>query len=82
MTEEKVFEHVRRMLPKPAPVIKADSTLITNGLIDSLALLDLISALEDEFSLKFSNDEMIPENFDSVAAIARLVEAKSSGGAT
>jgi acyl carrier protein len=81
MTEEKVFEHVRRILPRPAPVIEADSTLITNGLIDSMALLDLISALEDEFSMRFSNEEMIPENFDSVAAIARLVEAKSSGSA-
>ena len=80
-TREKILEQVRGILPPAASPITTDSTLITYGLIDSLALIDLIAALEESFHMKFSNEEMIPENFDSVDAIARLVDGKLPGGA-
>jgi acyl carrier protein len=74
--EQKITEYVQSMLTDKSIKIEPTSTLITNGLIDSLSLIDLISALEKEFSISFSNDEMIPDNFDSISAISHLVQSK------
>lgn len=72
----KVEAHVRSMLTDKSTTLSHTTTLITNGLIDSLALIDLISALEKEFNITFSNEDMIPDNFDSVQAISLLVQTK------
>lgn len=72
----KVTEYVQSMLTDKSVKLEPTSVLITNGLIDSLALIDLISALEKEFGIAFSTEEMIPDNFDSITAISHLVSKK------
>lgn len=73
----KITNYVQSALTDKSVKIEPTSTLITNGLIDSLALIDLISALEKEFNIAFSTEEMIPDNFDSIAAITALIQKKT-----
>ena len=52
--------------------LNARSDLIGDGVLDSLAILDLVSFIESRFSLRLPVEEFVPENFRSVAAIADL----------
>lgn len=53
-----------------------DDSLLTARLIDSLKVAELIVFLEGRFDMTFDNDELIPDNFDTVNAIAGLLERK------
>ena len=54
----------------------ADSFL-EKGVLDSTGILEVIYFLEDEFGVKVEDDEMIPENLDSVSNIVKFVDSKS-----
>jgi acyl carrier protein len=51
-----------------------ETALITDGLLDSLELMEIISELEDAFDIEIGMEEIIPENFNSAEAILKLVE--------
>ncbi len=51
-------------------------SLLEDGLIDSLGILDLVGFLETEFGIKIEDEELDPENFDSITAMVRFVERK------
>lgn len=53
----------------------ADSFL-QQGIIDSTGILEVIFFLEEEFGISVADEEMIPENLDSVESLAKFVEAK------
>jgi acyl carrier protein len=44
--------------------------------IDSLGLFDLISFIEREFEVEVRNEELLPQNFDTIGGVIRLVESK------
>jgi acyl carrier protein len=48
--------------------------LLEQGMLDSLGLQKLVIFLENEFSIVIEGESLIPENFESVRALARLVE--------
>ncbi len=56
--------------------IADDTSLITQGVIDSTGILEVIVFLEETFSIVVRDEEMTPEHFDSVNAIAAFVEKK------
>lgn len=51
-------------------------SLLDAGLIDSTGILELVSFLESEFGILVQDDEIVPENLDSVNQIAAYVESK------
>lgn len=53
----------------------ADS-LLENGVMDSTGILELVAFLESEFSLQMSDAEIVPDNLDSIGAIAGYVKRK------
>jgi acyl carrier protein len=55
----------------------ADSeSLLENGVMDSTGVLELVAFLETEFEIQMADAEIVPENLDSIAAIAEYVERK------
>jgi len=75
-----VRSEIRSFLKKNAPkgIGFTDSdNLLMKGVIDSLRMLDLIGFLEEKYRLKIDEDELMPENFESVEAMARFVEKAS-----
>ncbi|HLJ10128.1 MAG TPA: phosphopantetheine-binding protein [Planctomycetaceae bacterium] len=53
-------------------------SLLQAGIIDSMGMIDLIAHLETAYGIIVDEDEMTPENFDSVDAVVAYVAAKQS----
>jgi acyl carrier protein len=51
--------------------------LFETGVLDSMAFVDLVMHLEQQFDIRISTDELEPDNFRSVAKIAGFVAAHS-----
>lgn len=51
------------------------NTLVTDSYIDSFDIVTIIASIEDEFSVEIPVDSMLPENFDSVEDIMKLIDA-------
>ncbi len=49
-------------------------SLFESGLLDSFALPDLVSAIEEEFSIKVPDRDLNPRKFDSVARMEAYLE--------
>ena len=68
-----------------AEVDSPDTDLLKAGVLDSLALIQLLLHLEESFGVKIPLDELEIEDLRSVSSIARLVDsrrtAKMSAGA-
>ncbi len=56
-----------------------DASLIDHQLIDSTGFLELVAFLEQAFSIEVGDEEMTPENLDSLDALAAYVERKRAG---
>ena len=55
-------------------------TLIDDHILTSLDVLSLVAELEDEFDVTIPTVEIIPSNFNSVDAIAAMVERLQEEG--
>ena len=56
--------------------VSTNTPLLENGILDSLGILDIVGYLEGEFNITFHDDELVPENFQSLAAISAFVVEK------
>ena len=56
-----------------------EDSLLELGVIDSLSMVNLIAHLENAYGIVVDEDDMTPENFDSVEAIASFVKQKRDG---
>lgn len=50
------------------------TTLIDDGILESFAILSIVGELEDEFDISITPAEIIPENFNSAAALWGMVQ--------
>ena len=60
--------------------LASSSSLIEAGLIDSTGVLELVGYLEEQFGIRITNDELLPENLDSIENIVGFVERKRQSG--
>lgn len=59
--------------------LRDDTPLRTSGVLDSLATLGLVSFVEKQFNVELDAHETGIETFDTIDAIAALVERKRAG---
>ena len=57
--------------------LKEETSFLDEGIIDSTGVLELVTFLEDEFEIEVEDEELIPENLDSINNIAVYLEGKS-----
>jgi acyl carrier protein len=55
-------------------------SLLENGVIDSTGVLELVAFLEESFAIEMSDADIVPENLDSIAAIAAYADRKRAVG--
>jgi acyl carrier protein len=60
----------------PGESVTHDASLLDAGIIDSTGVLELVSFLETTFGIAVQDDEMLPENLDSIRAITSYVSRK------
>lgn len=53
-----------------------DTPLLREGIIDSLGIVELVEFVQTQFGLKVEQQEVRPDNFDSVAKLAAFVRRK------
>jgi len=79
-----VQSHIRQFivqnfyLPDPAE-ISNDTLLVTNGIIDSTGMLEVIAFLEEHFGVQIRDEDTTPENLDSIDRMAAFVARKLRG---
>ena len=54
---------------------ESETGLIDNGLLDSFDVIALINDLNEAFGVEIDLEHLLPENFNSVQAIARLLQS-------
>lgn len=54
-----------------------DKSLISSGILDSLALLQLVEFLNDRFGAEVEDEELLPENFQTINRITEFVKEKT-----
>jgi len=64
---QQMIEHVSRLVRKPGMAITEDTPLVSAGLIDSMALVDLLMKLEDLTHLRIPPGKVQPKDMDTVA---------------
>jgi acyl carrier protein len=55
-----------------------DDSLTARGITDSSRMLELVLFVEDKLGVKVRDEEIVPENFDSINRIASFVSARRS----
>lgn len=56
-----------------------DSSFIESGIIDSLGVLELTVFLEETFGFRVEDEEIVPENLDSISKLINYISSKLSG---
>ena len=55
-----------------------EDSFLDKGIIDSTGIMEVIFFLEEEFGVQVDDEEMVPENLDSVKNIAAYIERKQA----
>ena len=56
-----------------------DSSFIEDGVIDSLGVLELVAFLEETYDFRVEDEELAPENLDSINRLVAYVNSKLAG---
>ena len=64
---QQMIEHIVRLIRKPGVTIEENTPLVSSGLIDSMALVDLLLKLEDITHLRIPAGKVQPKDLDTVA---------------
>jgi acyl carrier protein len=77
-----IADKIKKFLAHQFPATKNvgnEDPLLKNGLIDSLGILEVVTFLEKEFSITVTDEELLPENFDSIWTLSKFVRTKTNG---
>ena len=55
-----------------------DDSFLEKGIIDSTGMLELIAFIGDGFHITVEDDELIPDNLDSVLKVSSYIKRKKS----
>jgi acyl carrier protein len=56
--------------------LKDDTSFLEAGILDSTGVLEVVGFLEEQFGIRIEDDELIPDNLDSIAGIGAFVSRK------
>jgi acyl carrier protein len=73
---------VDKMLFDDGEILDENLSFQESGIIDSIGFLEIITFVEEKFGIEIADNEIIPENFDSLRRISSFVEKKLNGKIT
>jgi acyl carrier protein len=75
--EKQIYEFLRSNFYVADTIqLDSDTSLLETGVIDSTGVLEVIGFIEETFGISVDDAEMLPENLDSIAGIAKYVIRK------
>ena len=79
MSGSEIEAQVRHFIHEQFPVpdeLPAGESLLECGILDSIGVLTLVTWLEQEFGFVVEDDEVVPDNLESVANLVRFISHK------
>jgi acyl carrier protein len=74
-TSAVLAEYITRELGKGrTTTVGLDDDLLGSGVIDSLGILQLVAFVEDQFGIQIPDEDVVLENFQSVAALTNYLD--------
>lgn len=64
------------MFSNDESALDSQESLLEKGVIDSTGVMELVAFLEDEYKFRINDDELVPENLDSVRNIVAFIVSK------
>jgi acyl carrier protein len=59
--------------------VDANDNLLAKGIIDSHGVMELVAFLEEKYGIAVGDEDLTPENFESVTLIQEFVTRKQNG---
>ena len=56
--------------------VEANQSLLESGVVDSTGVMELVLFVEQTFGIKVDDNDLVPENLDTIESIARFVKNK------
>jgi acyl carrier protein len=76
--EREIREFIARDLARDVEHVENGQSLLEAGILDSLGVVTLVSFIERCFGIGVTDDDLLPENFDSIEAIASFVTRRQA----
>lgn len=76
---QEIHDYLVRELAAERDSFASDENLLAQGIIDSMGILNLVGFLETRFAIKTTEEDLIPENFETLEALRAFVERKRAG---
>jgi acyl carrier protein len=74
--KDKIRQFIVETTFAPAEQVKNETLIFVEGIFDSMGFVSLINFIEESFSIKAKDSELLEDNFESIDAIARFIESK------
>ena len=73
---------IREFILKQFPLarkqqIRDSDSLLESGMLDSMGVLDVVTFIEQEYSFTVADEDLSPENFQSIDRIAAFIQSKT-----
>ena len=86
-TQDEIRSTIRQFVLNEFPAARkrgiADGdSLLEQGIVDSMGVLEIVTFLESAFDVTLSDDELMSDHFETVASISELIHRKIMEGAT
>jgi acyl carrier protein len=56
-----------------------DASFLANGVVDSTGVIELVAHLEKTYQIKIKDEDLLPQNLDSISAIAAYLKKRGVG---
>lgn len=81
MQAEQTAERIKEFILDHFPLarkrgLRVTDQLLESGVVDSLGVIDLVTFMEQEFSIIIVDEELVPENFQTIEQLAAFVRSK------
>ena len=58
------------------PLFDDNTSFLDDGIVDSTGIIELVNFMEETYEISIEDEELIPENFDSINKVVSFVERK------
>lgn len=81
--EQEIREFVKEnfLIGQDGAVLEGDTSFLDNGLIDSTGVLELVTFMENRYGIKVADEELIPDNLDSINQLIAFITRKTGKNA-
>jgi acyl carrier protein len=74
--KEKIENFILQVTYAGSEIIDGETLIFKEGYFDSMGFIMLLSFIDEEFSIKVKDDELVEENFESINAISDFILKK------